>query len=129
MVLFCASEPLTKTSEAFDLSSTCSWADLNFKTKTKMSIRIKNPKTMGGKSEIIDQFAFPNKCFCSIRAMEKLKKTAKKKGFFQQNLPVFRFESSGKFKKSKFTNRKISAKSLRSLKYGEDGKAMLISGT
>ena len=51
---------------------------------------------MGGKSEIIDLFAFPNKRFCPIRAMEKLKKKMQKTRIFQQNLPVFRFES-GKF--------------------------------
>ena len=124
---FRAGELLTKTTHAFDPSSTCSWADINFKSKSKMSIRIKNPKTMAGKSEIINLFVFPDKRFCPIRAMKKLKKTAKKNGFFQQNLPVFWFES-GKcltisalsdivkklLKKSKFKNRKISAKSLRS---------------
>ena len=124
---FRASELLTKTAHAFDPSSTCSWADIIFKTKSKMSIRVKNPKTMAGKSEMIDLFAFPDKHFCPIRAMKKLKKSAKKAGFFQQNLPIFRFES-GKcltisnlsdivkklLKKSKFKNLKISAKSLRS---------------
>ena len=70
---FRASELLTKTSKAYDPSSTCSWADIDFKSgNKKLSARVKNPKTLGGKSETIDLFSFPNYRFCPIKALQKL---------------------------------------------------------
>ena len=123
---FRAIELLTKHSNSFDPSSNCTWADLTISAK-HMSINIKNPKTKGGKTEKIELFSFPNKHFCPIKAILALEKSSRKSGCFNENLPIFRF-LSGKFLtvsalsdilkkllgKSKFKNRKISAKSLRS---------------
>ena len=46
---------------------------------------------MAGKSEMIDLFVFPDKRFCPIRAMKKLKKSAKKMGFFSK---IYQFSGS-----------------------------------
>ena len=86
---FWTSELLTKTSKAYDLSSTCSWADRGFKSKTKLSVRVKNPKTLGGKSETINLFALPDNRFCPIKAMQKLWKNCKKRGFFSAKSASF----------------------------------------
>ena len=70
---------------------------------------------------------FLDKRFCPIRAIISLQKSSKKIGCFNTALPVFQF-GSGKFltvsalsgilkklvSKSKFKNRKISAKSMHS---------------
>ena len=124
---FRAIELLTDHPNSFDPSSHCTWADIKIFSKGRMSVTIKNPKTSGGKSESIEIYNFPVKQFCPIRAMISLKKSSQKSGCYDFKLPVFRFDS-GKFltvsslscilkkllAKSKFKNRKISAKSLRS---------------
>ena len=124
---FRANELLTHNQNSFDPSSNCTWVDLNFESESKISVTIKNPKTGGNKPEIVDLFAFPIKNFCPIHALVKLKKSSEKTGCFNPVLPIFRF-SSGKFfttsalsgilrkllAKSKFKNKRISAKSLRS---------------
>ena len=86
---FWTSELLTKTSKAYDPSSTCSWADIGFKSNTKLSVRVKNPKTLGGKSETINLFALPDNRFCPIKAMQKLWKNCKKRGFFSAKSASF----------------------------------------
>ena len=124
---FRAIELVTKHPNSFDPSSHCTWADVKIQGKKRISVTVKNPKTKGGQTETIELFNFPNKHFCPIRAMISLKKSSESESCFDPNLPVFRF-SSGKFltvsslsgilktliAKSKFKNRKISAKSLRS---------------
>ena len=85
------------------------------------------PKTTGNKPEIVDLFAFPNKNFCPIHAQISLKKSSRKNGCYNPEYPIFWFASgkllttsalSGILKKllakSKFKDKKILAKSLRS---------------
>ena len=124
---FRASELLTHLQNSFDPSANCLWSDLNFVSDSKVSVTIKNPKMSGNKPEKIDLFAFPIKTFCPIQALVTLKRSSEKNKCFHQDLPIFRF-ASGKFlttsalsgilkkllTKSKFKNKKISAKSLRS---------------
>ena len=124
---FRAGELLTKHPNSFDISSTCTWSDIQLISNSKMSVRIKNPKTGGGKPEIVDLFSFPDKCFCPIKALKTLKKSSIQQENFQHEFPVFRF-GSGKFltvsalsdifksllSKGKFSKKKISAKSMRS---------------
>ena len=123
---FRASELLVKSSNSFDNSSDLVWNDISFNGKRSVSFKIRNPKTGGGKTEIVELFRFPDKKFCPVRALRLLKKQSKNCSFFNATTPVFRF-GSGKvlnistfskllkqiLAKSKFAKWNISAKSMR----------------
>ena len=124
---FRSNELLTQHQNSFDPSSHCSWADLEFDSDSKISVTIKTPKTTSNKPEIVDLFAFPNTKFCPIHALISLKKSSQKNRCYNPEYPIFWFASgkllttsalSGILKKllakSKFKDKKISAKSLRS---------------
>ncbi len=114
-----------KNQDDFDKSSDLTWKDIKFEQNGTAQITIKKPKTGG--IQKIDLFEFPEKSLCPVFALKKLRKMQNKKGYFSPNQGVFRFES-GKmltvsnlsktmkklFRKTKFKNQLLSAKSLRS---------------
>ena len=76
---FRASELLIKENWHVDYSSDLVWSDVKFHGKNSVKIKIRNPKTGGGKFELVELFKFPNKQFCPVRASKVLKKQAKEK--------------------------------------------------
>ena len=109
-----------------DYSSDLVWNDVKFQGKNSVEIKIRNPKTGGGKFELVELFKFPNKRFCPVRALKVLKKQAKGKNLLYTNNPVSCFGSDKRLSistfskivkkllaKSKFRNWNISAKSMR----------------
>ena len=122
---FRAGELLLKNKDDFDKSSDLTWKDIKFESDGTAQITVKKSKTGG--MQKIDLFAFPEKSLCPVVALKKLKKMQIKKGYFSPSQGVFRFES-GKmltvsnlsktmkklFRKTKFRNQLLSAKSLRS---------------
>ena len=89
---FRASELFMNDNCHIDYSSDLVWNDVKFQGKNPVEIKIRNPKTGGGKFELVELFKFPNKRFCPVRALKVLKKL---------------------LAKSKFRNWNISAKSMR----------------
>ena len=88
---FRASELLIKENWHVDYSSDLVWSDVKFHGKNSVKIKIRNPKTGGGKFELVELFKFPNKQFCPVRALKVLEKQAEEKKIAVPNHPSFLF--------------------------------------
>jgi hypothetical protein len=121
-----AGEMLPKTEKVFDQFSDLLWDDVKI-LPDGIQIRVKEPKIPTSGGDIVDIFRIENKNFCPVRAVQKLKQSQKREKIWSKTLPVFRF-GSGKnltvselsrlmkvlLKKTKFRDRNITAKSIRS---------------
>ena len=123
---FRAGELLTKLDWSFDKFSDLLWKDIWDSPPNSLKIHVKKPKTGTPGGEWIELFRTPNKKFCPVSAIKKLKSSQSASGIWTEDLPVFRFESGKNLTvknltkilrktllKTKFRDKNITAKSLR----------------
>ena len=90
---FRASELFMNDDWHIDYSSDLVWNEVRFHRRNLVEIKIRNPKTGGGKFELVELFKFPNKRFCPVWVLKVLKKQAKGKNLLYSNNPVSCFGS------------------------------------
>ena len=78
---------------SFDPKTTLKWVNLAFTNDTDVLLFIPFTKTKGARGEFVDLFSFPDKCFCPVANLLKLKSLLQEKNIFNPNLPVFTLES------------------------------------
>ena len=124
---FRISELLPKRGEIFDKFTDLTWAEVGRLKPDGLVFHVKSPKIYCEGGEWVPVFPFPDKNFCPVRALRKLKQAQKRGGIWDAGLPVFRFESGRALtadvlntalrtllKHSKFSNARITSRSLRS---------------
>jgi hypothetical protein len=81
-------EILSENPTKFNSAETLMWGDVKF-SEDVITITIKIPKSRNPKGDFIDMFALPDKRYCPILALRKLKSMNG-----DLNLPVFAFEEN-----------------------------------
>jgi hypothetical protein len=83
-------ELLSKAEYFFDPTSDLLWKDVKFNDK-HILIHIKNPKCKSKEGDFLDIFEFAHKNCCPLLALTALKKFQMDKGYYSENMPVYRF--------------------------------------
>jgi hypothetical protein len=83
-------ELLSKAEYFYDPTSDLLWKDVKF-SNGHILIHIKNPKSKNKEGDFLDIFEFTQKNCCPLLALTALKNFQKEKGYYSENMPVFRF--------------------------------------
>ena len=108
-------EILSENKSYFDPKTTLKWENVHFQENNEIIVQIPFTKTTGMRGAFINMFPIDNST-CPVAAVKELCEMCKKRGFFEEKKPVFRFHS-GIFLTTKTMN-EILEKLLKELNTG-----------
>jgi hypothetical protein len=95
-------ELVSKHKKTYDPHSNLLWKDANFTGNDDILVHLKSPKTKTPGGDIVMLFRFPAQAMCPVRVFQEYSEEARRKGLWDENLPIFRNENGTSWAKFEF---------------------------
>ena len=95
-------ELLSTHKKTYDPYTHLLWKDANFSGNDDICIHVKSPKTKTPGGDMVMLFKFPVKSMCPVTVFQEFQEEARKKGLWNESLPIFRNEDGTAWAKFEF---------------------------
>ena len=95
-------ELLSEHKKTYDPFTHLLWKDAKFTENDDICIQVKSPKTKTPGGDLVVMFKFPVKSMCPVTVFQEYSEETRRKGLWDENLPIFRNEDGTNWAKFEF---------------------------